>query len=276
MTIIKGYFLTSEERDIFKENVRSKTQFPSESNEFNYFRDNSLKIGALFAIYHHVDDLNFTKERKDLFTDSAAIFYTDDKMKIQNMKKYSKNVLINQTIVGIASNWESYFSGIIQTIYNDKQYLNYSTKIERKSQFKKMLKTLNINSIFELECTKNNQKINQFQFGKKIIKSKKIKFSQPNQIAKIMNCFGIDFVKHAKSIQPRFLEDLNKLFVARNIIVHEQDDTIGNRTFFKNTKLNENTKIAEIYSLEKNMENLKNMHRIINHIDVILFSEYEI
>jgi len=271
MKFKNGYFLTSSERDLNKANRRPFSEYEAQSIAFNYFLENCLKIGALSAIYDHVEEINFNENQKELFTEGAAIFYTDDRMKIQEMKKYSKTVLTNQMIVGVAANWESYFSSIIQTIFNDSQYLKYSTTIERIPQFKKMLRDLNVNAIFENECSNNNQLINNFQLGTIIVNSKKIRFSQPNQIGKIMNCFGIDLIKHAKLVEPNFWEVLNRLVDARHVIVHEQKDVIGR----KNKKgFDENVKIAEVYTPEIIMENLWTMHKIINHIDVILFSQY--
>lgn len=276
MTNVKGYFVTSAERDIFPINHRRIKIDDPESNEFKFFRQNFLKIGTFFALYHGIDEMNFNKKQKELFTESAAIFFTQDDQQILELKDYARQALINQTIVAIVSNWESYFSGIIQTIFNDINFLEYSCQPEHKPKFQQILAKIKIDKEFNEKSSKEGKFFDNFQFGTFIIEQRRINFQDVDKIVKIMDCFDINIIDLSKKIKPDFWGEINKLVKTRQIIVHEQDHTTGGRSLFRNVKPEKNNKISDVYTMENLLEFSITMHKIINRIDLILFSEYEI
>jgi len=276
MTIIKGYFVTSADRDLFLSNDWMIRRDDIGSNEFKIFLQNLLKIGAFFALYQNIDEMIFNKKQKELFTESAGIFYTQDALQIQELKIYAKQALVNQTIVAIVSNWESYFSGLIQTIFNDTKFLEFSCKSENKPKFQQIMARMKIEKEFNEMSCKQEKKFDNFQFGTYIIEQRRINFQNVNKIAKIMNCFDININALSKKIKPDFWEDINKLVITRQIIVHEQDHTVDGRSLFRNVKTGKNNIISDVYTMENLLEFSITMHKIINRVDLILFSEYEI
>lgn len=276
MTNVKGYFVTSAERDLFLINDRKIKRDDPESNEFKFFIQNFLKIGAFFALYHGIDEMDFNKKQKELFTESAALFFTQDDQQILELKDYAKQALINQTIVAIVSNWESYFSGIIKTIFNDTNYLEYSYQPEHKSKFQKILAKIKIEKEFNEKFLKEGNSFDNFQFGTFIIKQRRINFQDVDKIVKIMDCFDINIIDLSKKIKPDFWEEINKHVITRQIIVHEQDHTVDGRSHFRNIKAKKNDKISDVYTMENLLEFSITMHKIINRVDLVLFSEYEI
>ncbi len=185
------------------------------------------------------------------------------------MKSFGKIVVLEQAIIAIISNWESYFSSIFRKIFDDDNFINMN--LDQREKFKKFFNNFRLFSDFQQIVILNKNKFDGLRFGTYIIENKKINFQNIESVKNLLkSLLDIDIVTISND-----WTEIDKLFEARHILVHNSTDSIIDNQKFRLEAGQGKTKISEIYTKAKIETIMKDMAKIIDKIDMKLFDRYD-
>lgn len=244
-----GYLLTEEEKDRFHD-YRYK---PSEP-KLNFYR-NSAKIATMLILsekVHEIASTMFDIDDKKLFEEMGDMSYYSVDLKINDMRKYSSEILKEQSIIAGVSNWEGYFSDICETILNDDKFIKNIYK--NKEKLRKFLTRFKLMQDFNTEILLNENKTDGLRFGTYVRKSKKINVQEIDDLKGILRLFEIKLPQ----IDENSWTDITQFIKDRHEIVHNPN----------------NQNIINNYSKDKIERIIKNMSNIISTVDEALLTDY--
>jgi len=193
------YVLEKEERQrISFSNPKSPAILFKHTKEKYSYNNNAKKIAMLLILSELVKRIEFKKEDKQLFEDIGHTFYANIKLKLGDMKIIGKKVLLEQAIIALVSNWETYFSCIVKKIFDDDEFI--SRKIRNRSKLRKFLKKFNLFQDYQELVILNQNKFNGLNFGTYIIENRKINFQNLQHTKILFNLLlDIDLVNKSNS-----------------------------------------------------------------------------
>lgn len=274
-----GYYLNGEERKSIKSHPDYDEPIWANSGENYYFELKTQRITLLLILSEKVGKIDdFDDDEKKLFVGLAGNYYEDDEETIEEMKS-GKSILLEQAIVAIVSNWETYFSDIIKNILDDDQFIEQ--KMHNKNEFKKFLNNFKLIQDFQQNVVLNRNKFMGLKFGTYIAENKKINFQNLESIKIIFKSFfDIDIVNLSND-----WTEIDKLFAARHILVHGSParhrldyaplDSIENNKKFRHELKEGKRKLSEIFDKNKIEKLMSDMVKIVYHIDCELFEIFD-
>lgn len=264
-----GYVLDSTERSYINVHPEAPAKIFIHTDEFYSYNKNASKIAMLLIFSEMSKRAIFEIGEEILYGELGRITYNEPKSKIRDMKISSETVLLEQAVVAVVSNWESYFSNIFEKIFNDDQFINKNLDLNEK--FGKMLDGYRLLSDFQKLVFLNKNNFVGLNFGTYVIKNKKINFQEIDTIKNFLKKLtDIDIVRLSLN-----WNDIPKIIEARHIIIHRASDSIkDNKKFNEDYKSGKKT-LAEIYSKNYIETIMKNMAEIIDRIDMELFDQYD-
>ena len=137
MTEVYGYLLNKEKRHYINFNPNTPVKTFRHTDEKYAYNEKAKKIAMLLILSDSVKSADFEIDEKQLFGELGRIAYKHDETKINSMKAFGKKVLLEQAIVAIVSNWESYFSGIFRKMFDDDKFIKRN--LDQKEKFEKIL-----------------------------------------------------------------------------------------------------------------------------------------
>lgn len=268
MVKVFGYILNEEERQSIKYNPRSPAKIFRHSDEKYVYNDKARKISMLLIFSDLVNRVDFEIEEKLLYGELGRISYKNVGTKIDDMKTFGKIVVLEQALIAIVSNWESYFSSVFRKIFNDDNSINTS---EHKEGFKKFLKNFRLISDFQEIVILNKNKFEGLNFGTYIIEDRKLNSQNIESVIKLLKLLlDIDIVNLSKN-----WTEIDKLFEARHILIHNSNDSIIDIQKFRFETKDGKTKLSDVYTKTKIEIIMKDMAKIIDKIDMKLFDRYD-
>ena len=269
MVKVKGYNLSDEDRLSIKRNPQSSARIFKHSDEKYVYNERAGKIAMLLVLSDSIEQTNFELNHKSLFGELGRIAYKDVGTKIDDMKKYGKNILLEQAIIAIVSNWETYFSSIFNEIFDDDEFIDQS--LDNKEKFKKFINNSRLFSDFQQMVILNKNKYNDLYFGTYIVENKKISFQDLNKIKTFLKLVDIDIVNSERNSW----NEIDKFFEARHILVHNPNDSIESNKKFKKELDDGKINVSDIYNKTEIEKIMKIMAKIIDKIDMELFDKYD-
>jgi len=133
-----GYLLTEEER------IGDVRYYPSDQY-LNYCK-NSGKIATLLILSEKFPETNLDIGDEEFFEEMASMSYYNRDLRIGDMKKHSRLILKEQSIIAGVSNWEYYFSSVYETILNKDDFIR--KMFSDAANFKKFLDNFRLNQEF--------------------------------------------------------------------------------------------------------------------------------
>jgi len=240
-----NYLLTGEDID--------ETTFVYDPSKMKLkYYANSAKIATLLILSDNIQEVMKDLSSDDLFEEMGSMSYFTADLKIQDMEKYSLEILKEQSIIAGVSNWEGYFSDICEVIFNDNDFIHKIFK--DKEKLRKFLKIFNLFHDFNIEIHLNRNKINDLKFGTYLRNNKKINFQNLKHSKSFIDLFNINLPK----IDEHNWTEITQFFKDRHAIVHNPN----------------NQSIVDNYSKDKIEAIIKNISKIIDEIDEILFIQY--
>jgi hypothetical protein len=185
MNKVKGYLLNQKKRETLKKIVDdSKIQ----TDEKFIFDKNLQKIAMLVNLVTVTERVVFTDKETKLFSDTVGIFSSEEELKIDDMKSYSKEVLLDQAIVTLVSSWETYFSTILEKILNDDDFVKESLKDEKFKKFLKKKRWLpDLQQIVILNmCNYNNLNFGTYLFENKRVNCQNLENVKAHALAEAL------------------------------------------------------------------------------------------
>jgi hypothetical protein len=146
MTEVYGYLLNKEKRHYINFNPNTPVKTFRHTDEKYAYNEKAKKIAMLLILSDSVKSADFEIDEKQLFGELGRIAYKHDETKINDMKAFGKKVLLEQAIVAIVSNWESYFSGIFRKMFDDDKFIKRN--LDQKEKFEKILNEFRLFSDF--------------------------------------------------------------------------------------------------------------------------------
>ena len=222
----------------------------------------------LLILSDSVKSADFEIDEKQLFGELGRIAYKHDETKINDMKAFGKKVLLEQAIVAIVSNWESYFSGIFRKMFDDDKFIKRN--LDQKETFEKFLNEFRLFSDFQKIVILNKNKFDGLRFGTYIIENRKINYQNLKYIIFLLKLVDINIVRLST-----YWTEIDKLFEARHILVHSSTDVIENNKKFKREAKQGKKRISDVYTKIEIEKVMKDMAKIIDTIDMKLFDRYD-
>ena len=213
---------------------------------------NSAKIATLLILSDNIQKVMKDLSSDDLFEEMGSMSYFTVDLKIQDMEKYSLEILKEQSIIAGVSNWEGYFSDICEFILNDNDFIHKIFK--DKEKLRKFLKKFNLFHDFNIEFLLNENKINDLKFGTYLKNNKKINFQNLEHSKIFLDLFNINLPK----IDEHNWTEITQFFKDRHAIIHDPN----------------NQSIVDNYSKDKIEVIIKSISKIIDKIDEILCNQY--
>lgn len=214
----------------------------------------------LLILSDSVKRTEFEIDETQLFGELGRISYENVDIKINDMKEFGKNVLLEQAIIAIVSSWESYFSMIFRKIFDDNEFAKWF--VDPKEKFEKFLNKFRLCSDFQEVVTLNKNKFDDLNFGTHIIKKRRINFQNLKEIKSILKLLDIDIVHLSNN-----WEEIGKFVEARHILIHYANDAIEhNPKFEQETKQGKN-RISDVYTKIEIETIMKDMVKIISEIE---------
>lgn len=240
-----NYLLTGEDID------KTKFKYAPSETKLKYY-ENSAKIATLLILSDNIQEVMKDLSADDLFEEMGNMSYFTLELKVQDMDKYSLEILKEQSIIAGVSNWEGYFSDICEVIFNDNDFIHKIFK--DKEKLKKFLTKFNLFHDFNIEILLNENKINDLKFGTYLSndKNKKINFQNLDHSKRFLDLFNINLPK----IDEHNWTEITQFFKDRHAIVHNPN----------------NQSIIDNYSKDKIEAIIKNMSKIIDEVDENLFT----
>lgn len=284
MTTFWGYHLNKDKRSSIED---SGTHSISQAK--HTYNIKAGKIAVLLILSDLVQTINnelFLAEETRLFEILRRTIFLEDSV-IYAIRKYGKNILLEQAIIANISNWESYFSNMFKLIFDDDKFMLLNQK-ERKEKFDKFLKDSGLISDF------NNYKLEGLKFGTFVTENKRFDFQNLDRIKIFLRLLDIDIVKLAtggmnsdcgikicslslyNNKLPIDWNEIDKFFEVRHILTHRSDDSIPNNKKFVQEIKGGKGLLLEIYNKEKIISMMVDMSKIIDLIDMELFQDYDI
>jgi len=158
------------------------------------------------------------------------------------MKKYSSEILKEQSIIAGVSNWEGYFSDICEQILNDDKFIQKIYK--EKEKLRKFLTQFKLMQDFNIEVLLNENKIDGIRFGSYL---KRAKIQNKDDLKAIFQLFEIELSEEDKNNWT----EITQLIRDRHEIVHNPN----------------NQNIIDNYEKDKIERIIKNMSKIISFVD---------
>ncbi len=249
MVKVYGYLLNEEERHSIRFNPNAPAVVSIHTDEKYAYNVRAGKIAMLLILSDSVKRIDFEIGEKQLFEELVRIAYEHHKMKIIDMKAFGKKVLLEQAIVAVVSNWESYFSEIFRKILDDDEFI--SRNLDQRETFENFLNKFKLFPDFQKLVILNKNKFDGLRFGTYIIENRKINFQNLNAIKSLLKLTDIDIVRLSND-----WTGITNLFRCRHILVHSSTDSIS-------------------YTKEEIEKVMKDMAQIIDKIDEKLFSNYD-
>ena len=268
MVEVYGYLLNKEERRSIKYNPKSPAITFMYTDEKYVYNHKAKKIAMLLILSDLVKRVAFEIDEKQLFEESGRIAYEHDVMEIDDMKTFGKEVLLEQAMIAIVSNWESYFSSIFRRMFNDDGFIQWN--LDQKEKFEKFLNEFRLFSDFQKIVILNKNKFDSLHFGTYIIENKKINFQHLKAIKSLLKLLDIDIVGLSND-----WTEIDKLFEVRHVLVHAPtDSTEDNQKFNRETEQGKK-RISDVYTKIEIEKVMKDMANMIDKIDMKLFRRYD-
>ncbi|MCK4797974.1 MAG: hypothetical protein KAT05_11355 [Spirochaetes bacterium] len=269
MVKVLGYNLSYEDRNSIKYNPQSPARTFLHTSEKYVYNKRAGKVAMLLILSDSIKQTSFEINDKILFEESGRISYENVGTKIDDMKEFGTKILLEQAIIAIVSNWETYFSGIFNKIFDDDKFINRS--LDKKEQFKKFISNTRLFPDFQQMVILNKNKYSNLLFGTYIVKNKKISFQDLNKIKTFLKLADIDIVNSENNSWT----EIDKFFEARHILVHKPNDSIESNKKFKTELEDGKISVSDIYNKTEIEKIMKIMAKIIDKIDMELFDKYD-
>jgi len=268
MTEVYGYLLNEKARYSININSNAPAKLFSHTKEQYAYIEKVKKIAMLLILSDSIKRTEFEIDETKLFEELGRISYENFNIKINDMKEFGKNVLLEQAIIAIVSNWESYFSMIFKKIFNDNEFIKWCVGQKEKSE--NPINKFNLSPDFQEAVTLNKNKFDDLNFGTHIIKKRRINFQNLKEIKSILKLLGIDIVHLSNN-----WKEIGKFVEARHILVHSANDSIEhNPKFEQETKQGKN-RLSDVYTKIEIETIMKDMGKMISEIDMKLFEMYD-
>lgn len=222
----------------------------------------------LLILSDSVKRTDFEIDEMQLFGEMGRIAYDNAGIKINDMKEFGKNVLLEQAIIAIVSNWESYFSMIFNKIFDDNEFI--TCNLDQKEKFEKFLNEFRLFPDFQKVVTLNKNKFDDLDFGTYVIENKRINFQNLKAIKSLSKLLNIDIVYLSNN-----WTEIDKFLEARHILVHSATDVIEHNQKFKREIKQGKSRISDVYTKIEIETIMRDMAKMISTIDRILFDIYE-
>jgi hypothetical protein len=242
MTEVYGYLLNEEERLYSNCDPNTPAKIFMHTDEKYVYNEKARKIAMLLILSDSVKSADFEIDEKQLFGELGRIAYKHDETKINDMKAFGKKVLLEQAIVAIVSNWESYFSGIFRKMFDDDEFIKRI--LDQKETFEKFL--------------------NEFRL-----------FSDFQKIVILVDINIVRLPTDRTEIDKHAWTEITKLFEARHILVHSSTDVIENNQKFKREVEQGIKRISDVYTKIEIEKVMKDMAKMTDTIDMKLFDRYD-
>lgn len=268
MVEVYGYLLNEKERQSIQCNSKSPAITFMYTDENYVYNHKAKKIAMLLILSDLVKRVAFEIDEKQLFEELGRIAYEHDVIEIGDMKIFGKEVLLEQAMIAIVSNWESYFSSIFRKIFNDDEFIQWN--LDQKEKFEKFLNEFRLFSDFQKIVILNKNKFDDLHFGAYIIENKKINFQHLKAIKSLLKLLDIGIVSLSND-----WTEIDKLFEVRHVLVHSPTDFIEDNQKFNRETEQGKKRISDIYTKIEIEKVMKDMANIIAEIDMKLFCRYD-
>lgn len=268
MVEVHGYLLNEEERISINVHPVAPAKIFVHTDEKYVYNHKAKKIAMLLILSDLVKRVDFEIDEKQLFKELGRIAYKHDVIEIGDMKTFGKEVLLEQAMIAIVSNWESYFSSIFRKIFNDDEFIQWN--LDQKEKFEKFLTEFRLFSDFQKIVILNKNKFDGLHFGTYIIENKKINFQHLKAIKSLLKLLDIGIVSLSND-----WTEIDKLFEVRHVLVHSPTDSIEDNQKFNRETEQGKKRISDVYTKIKIEKVMKDMANIIDKIDMKLFDRYD-
>ncbi len=260
--------MNEDERNSIRFNPNAPARIFRHTAEKYAYLEKSKKIAMLLILSDSVERTEFEIDETQLFGELGRISYNNHEIKINDMKEFGKNVLLEQAIIAIVSNWETYFSMIFRKIFDDNEFIEWI--VDQNEKFEKFLDKFKLIPDFQKVLTFNKNKFDDLNFGTYIIKNRRINFQNLEAIKSISKLLDIDIVHLSNN-----WTEIDKLLEARHILVHSANDAIEYNPKFKQETKQGKNRISDVYTKIEIETIMKDMGKIISEIDMKLFNRYD-
>lgn len=268
MAKVYGYLLNEEERRSINFNPNAPGKSFIYTDEKYVYNEKAKKIAMLLILSDLVKRADFEIDEKQLFGELGRIAYEHDRTKINDMKAFGTKVLLEQAIITIVSNWESYFSMIFRKMFDDDEFINRN--LDQKEKFEKFLNEFRLFPDFQKIVILNRNRFDDLCFGTYIIKNKRINFQNLKAIKSMSKLLDMDIVRLSND-----WTEIDKLLEARHILVHSSTDVIENSQKFKRETEQGKKRISDVYTKIEIERVMKDMAKMTDTIDMKLFDRYD-
>lgn len=268
MAKVYGYLLNEEERQSINCNPNAPAKIFSYTDEKYAYNEKAKKIAMLLILSDSVKRTDFEIDETQLFGELGRIAYKRAEMKINDMKAFGEKVLLEQAIIAIVSNWESYFSMIFRKMFDDNEFIKRN--LDQKEKFEKFLNEFRLFADFQKIVILNKNKFDNLCFGTYIVKNKRINFQNLKAIKSLLKLLNIDIVRLSNN-----WTEIDKLLEARHILVHSSTDVIENSQKFKRETEQGKKRISDVYTKIEIEKVMKDMAKMTDTIDMKLFDRYD-
>jgi len=230
---VPAYYLTTKEK-----RRTSKPEMPAGvymlSDSMQIYHRNQQKIKMLLLLSDHIPDIKFSQKEKASFAEAGRIYYRHLDLKRYDMNLFGKNILLEQAIVTIISNLETYYSSIFRKIMDDWRFLE--KMVSNSKNIDQFLRKTGLANELHLEFFLNGQKYNGMKFGSYVLdkgSKRRVSFQRKESIQKFLNIFPD--VK--RQIPNGFWAEFTLFAKERHNIVHKlivSDSTLCNSSRIEN------------------------------------------